>query len=144
MSRENLLSFVTAREINPEPSPWGTREPLCRPSLTAAEHLYMVRMHMPPGGAHPFHRHPELEEIIYVLSGTAEQWVDRESRILGAGDLAHVPRNVVHGTYNVGSDTLVFLAILSPARSEGPMTVDVSMDPPWSSLTPGARDSSSA
>ena len=142
MSPEKLLRFVTAREIRSEESQWGTREPLCRPALTAAEHLYMVRMHMPPGQAHPFHRHPEMEEIIYVVSGRAEQWVDRESRILGAGELAHVPRDVVHGTYNIGSDTLVFLAILSPARSEGPMTVDVSMDPPWLALRPGAPNSS--
>jgi len=144
MSPEKLLRFVTAREIGAEESPWGTREPLCRPAFTAAQRLYMVRMNMPPGQAHPFHRHPEMEEIIYVLSGTAEQWVDRESRILGAGELAHVPQDVVHGTYNIGSDTLVFLAILSPARSEGPATVDVSMDPPWISLKPGAADSPDA
>jgi quercetin dioxygenase-like cupin family protein len=144
MSPEKLLRFVTAREVTAEESPWGMREPLCRPGLTAAERLYMARMNMPPGGAHPFHRHPEREEIIYVIAGTAEQWVDRESRILGPGEMAHVPRDVVHGTYNVGSETLVFLAILSPATSEGPVTVDVSMDPPWVSLKPGAPTSSGA
>ena len=45
-------------------------------------------MIMPPGLAHPFHRHPELEEIIYVVSGTAEQWVDREKQRLRAGEVA--------------------------------------------------------
>lgn len=144
MSPENVLRFVTAREVSAEESPWGMRESLCRPGFTAAERLYMVRMNMPPGQAHPFHRHPEREEIIYVLSGTAEQWVDRESRILGPGEMTHVPRDVVHGTYNVGSETLVFLAILSPATSDGPVTVDVSMDPPWVSLKQGAPTSSGA
>ena len=54
-----------------------------------------------------------MEEIIYVVSGTAEQWVDKQKRTLTAGDSAHIPKNVVHGTYNAGTDTLVFLAILS-------------------------------
>jgi quercetin dioxygenase-like cupin family protein len=89
---------------------------------------------MPPGRAHQFHRHPAMEEIIYVVSGTAEQWVDRERRTLTAGDLAHIPRDVVHGTYNVGKDTLVFLAILSPAEPDGPALVDVHTEEPWRSL----------
>jgi oxalate decarboxylase/phosphoglucose isomerase-like protein (cupin superfamily) len=48
--------------------------------------------------------------------------------------VAHIPRDVVHGTYNAGSDTLVFLAMLSPARSLGPALVDVHLEEPWRSL----------
>jgi quercetin dioxygenase-like cupin family protein len=102
--------------------------------LTAAENLMLVRVRMPPGRAHQFHRHPEMEEIIYVESGTAEQWVDREKRTLGAGEMAHIPRGMVHGTYNAGADTLVFLAILSPATFTGPALVDVHLEDPWRSL----------
>ena len=75
-----------------------------------------------------------MEEIIYVVSGIAEQWVDLEKRRLGPGDTAHIPRDVVHGTYNSGQETLVFLAILSPAVFEGPALVDVSGEEPWASL----------
>lgn len=117
-----------------EPSPWGPHEWLSRPGLTDAEGLLTVRVRMPPGRAHQFHRHPAMEEIIYVISGMAEQWVDRSKRILGAGDVAHIPRDVVHGTYNAGDDTLVFLAILSPARFDGPALVDVHTEEPWRSL----------
>lgn len=95
---------------------------------------------MPPGQAHVFHRHPALEEIIYVISGEAEQWVDRESRLLKAGELAHIPQNVVHGTYNAGNDPLIFLAILSPARCTGPAVVDMSAEEPWRSLRPSVID----
>lgn len=126
--------FITATEMQVEPSPWGPHEWLSRPGLTAAEELLLVRVLMPPGKAHQFHRHPAMEEIIYVVSGTAEQWVDREKRILKAGDSAHIPRDVVHGTYNAGKDTLVFLAILSPAKFEGPGLVDVHTEEPWRSL----------
>jgi quercetin dioxygenase-like cupin family protein len=75
-----------------------------------------------------------MEEIIYVIEGVAEQWVDKASRRLGPGESAHIPRNVVHGTWNAGGETLVLLAILSPAKFEGPALVDVSSEPPWSSL----------
>jgi quercetin dioxygenase-like cupin family protein len=126
--------FVTATEMQVEPSPWGPHEWLSRPELTGAEELLLVRVVMPPGRAHQFHRHPAMEEIIYVVSGTAEQWVDQQRRTLRAGEIAHIPRDVVHGTYNAGADELVFLAILSPAKFEGPALVDVHTEEPWRSL----------
>lgn len=98
--------FVTAREMQVEQLPRGRHDWLCRPDIVDADRLLLVRAHMPPGQAHPFHRHPEMEEIIYVLEGTAEQWVDREQRLLGPGEMAHIPRDVVHGTYNAGKETL--------------------------------------
>lgn len=142
MDTERALRFVTGDEIEVETLPWGPHEWLCRPGLTEAEKLLLVRVRMPPGTGHAFHRHPAMEEIIFVISGTAEQWVDRASRTLGPGDVAHIPTDVVHGTYNAGDETLVFLAILSPARFEGPALVDMAGEEPWRSLrspsTPGS------
>jgi len=129
-----MSRFVSKKELQVDPSPWGPHEWLSRPGLTDAEELLLVRVLMPPGKAHQFHRHPAMEEIIYVISGTAEQWVDRDKRELRAGEIAHIPRDVVHGTYNAGSDTLVFLAILSPAKFAGPALVDVHTEEPWRSL----------
>lgn len=126
--------FVTAAEKIVEELPWGPHDWLCRPDIVEAEKLLLVRVHMPPGQAHRFHRHPEMEEIIYVLEGTAEQWVEREKRLLGPGEMAHIPVNVVHGTYNAGAGTLRFLAILSPAKFTGPALIDVSGEEPWRSL----------
>lgn len=131
---EGALHFVTEREMQVEQWPWGPHEWLSRPGLTAAEQLLLVRVQMPVGQAHRFHRHPEMEEIIYVLSGTAEQWVDREKRLLTAGETAHIPQDVVHGTYNAGEETLQFLAILSPAKIKGPALIDMSEEEPWKLL----------
>jgi quercetin dioxygenase-like cupin family protein len=134
MGSEPQHRFVTAGEAQIEDAPWGPHHWLCRPGLTEAEQLMLVRVHMPPGTGHAFHRHPSMEEIIYVIEGRAEQWVDRESRMLGPGEIAHIPADMVHGTYNDGDDTLVFLAILSPAKFEGPALIDVSDHEPWKSL----------
>lgn len=126
--------FVTAAEVKTEDLPWGPHDWLIRPDLVAAEKLQLVRVTMPPGQGHAFHRHPEMEEIIYVIEGDAEQWVEREKRTLRAGEAAHIPTGLVHATYNAGAAPLTFLAILSPAQLSGPALVDVSSEEPWRSL----------
>jgi quercetin dioxygenase-like cupin family protein len=121
-----------------EQLPWGPHDWLCRPDIVEADKLLVVRVRMPPGKAHEFHRHPEMEEVIYIVEGQAEQWVDQEMRMLGPGDSAHIPMNMVHGTYNAGDSTLVLLAILSPAHIEGPPLIDMSQEEPWKSLRAGS------
>lgn len=132
--------FVTGAEMQVEALPWGPHEWLCRPGLTDAQALQLVRVRMPPGAGHAFHRHPELEEIIYIVEGTAEQWVATQMSTLGPGDIAHIPADEVHATYNAGSSTLVFLAMLSPAAADGPAVVDVSGEQPWASLRASAGE----
>ena len=136
MSEPNneVLRFIKQKDIQVEEFPWGPHDWMSRPGLTEADQLLLVRVHMPPGKAHQFHRHPEMEEIIYVVSGRAEQWVEKESSILGPGEMAHIPKDVVHGTYNPFDETLVFLAILAPAKFEGPALIDVFEEEPWRSL----------
>jgi len=131
---EQWKKFIQAGDVEVEELPWGPHEWMSRPGLTAARELLLVRVRMPPGQGHAFHRHPELEEIIYVESGEAEQWVGKDCRKLERGEIAHIPADVVHGTWNSRPDTLVFLAILAPAECEGPMLVDVSQEEPWISL----------
>ena len=134
MSCAECLRFVTSKEAQVEQMPWGKHDWLARAGLTESKLLQLVRVTMPAGCAHAFHRHPSMEEIVMILSGRAEQWVGREKRILGAGEVAHVPMDEVHGTYNVFSEPVVFVAILSPAVFEGPALIDVSQDEPWRSL----------
>lgn len=107
-----------------------------KPDMVKDTNLLFVRCRIYPGEAHKFHCHPNMEEILYVLSGTAEQWVERERHIMKPGDSLYLPAGMVHGTYNAGNDDLDFLAVLSPAKSEGPGTVDVSEEEPWKSLRP--------
>jgi quercetin dioxygenase-like cupin family protein len=132
-----LRRFVQAADFKPEPNAWTVVEWLSRPDMVAAEHLLLVRAFMDPFRSHPFHRHPTREEIIYVIEGTAEQWVGQEHRILKPGEMAHIPVDTVHGTYNPFPERLVFLAILAPAGAPGPDVVDVSTEEPWKSLRRG-------
>lgn len=129
-----MTHFVTAAEINHEDYPWCHVEHMSNPEIVGARDLLLVRATFPPGGAHKFHVHPGREEIIYVIEGEAEQWVERERRLLKAGEMAHIPKNTPHATRNPGSKPLVFLAILSPVEAPGEFTVDVFDQEPWRGL----------
>ncbi len=126
--------FVTAADKVDFLSPWTLEEWLCRSDIVPNQELMMVRANMEPGRSHPFHTHPTREEIIYILSGRAEQWIGCEHRILGPGEMVLIPKGEVHGTYNPFRERLVFLAILSPAQAPDPAVVDVSTQEPWASL----------
>ena len=134
MSEEKRLRFVTAAEAERDDQGTRVNEWLSKPGMTEAEGLMMARVQLQPGDGHAFHRHPALEEIIYVISGRAEQWVEREMRVLGPGDIAHIPADMVHATHNSSDEPLTILAILSPAKFEGPFAIDVFDEEPWRSL----------
>lgn len=123
--------FMQAGEVRRERDPWATVEWLSRQDLVGAEQLLLVRATIEAGRSHPFHRHPNREEIIYVLSGRAEQWVGQEYRILEAGEMALIPQDTVHGTYNPFGEDVTFLAILAPSDAPGPDIVDASTEEPW-------------
>jgi quercetin dioxygenase-like cupin family protein len=136
MSRAALksLRFVTSGRSQVEFAPWGKHWWASRPGLTDTRQLMMVRVTMPPGAGHQFHRHPAREEIIYILEGRGEQWVDRERRQLRPGESAFIPRNTVHAIYNSSKRPVTFLAVLSPAKAPGPFLVDCYEDEPWCCL----------
>lgn len=129
--------FVTAADAVQVVSPWTLEEWMCRGDVVKNDQLLLVRANMDPFRSHPFHHHPTREEIIFVISGRAEQWVGKEHRILGPGEMAFIPMGEIHGTYNPYPEKLVFLAILSPATAAEPGIVDVSAEEPWCSLRKG-------
>ena len=78
MCTSKCLRFVSTANCVVEELPWGPHEWLVRPDLTEGRDLLLVRVTMPPGEAHQFHRHPHQEEALYYLEGRAEQWVGEE------------------------------------------------------------------
>ena len=132
--RKGTRRFVSASTARIERAPWGKHWWLSEPALTGTDLLTLVRVTMRPGTGHHFHHHPSREEIIYVVDGVAEQWVDREKRTLKAGECAFIPPRVVHAIFNASNRPMTFLAILSPADAPGPFLIDVYEDEPWRSL----------
>lgn len=65
-----------------------------------------------PGLGAPAHLHA-VEEILTVLEGEAEVWVEGERRQLTTGQSAIIPAGRKHGFHNTGSDILRVQAILA-------------------------------
>jgi quercetin dioxygenase-like cupin family protein len=132
------LRFITPAEALKEDYKGRTNYWLCRAEVCGARDLQVCRAVLPAGEGHNFHTHPELEEVIYVLEGAVEQWVEQEKRTLKPGEVAYIPRGVVHATFNPTGQDAVILAILSPAVFQGPFAVDVSNTAPWDRLRTSA------
>jgi len=127
--------FRIADEVTPETLDWGQLRWMSHPPSTGAEHLTVIDVTLAPGKGHNFHKHPDQEEVIYVVAGTVEQWVDREKRKLGPGDSAFVPADMVHASFNAGTDNAKIIAILGPCVGEGGYElVDVAAEAPWKDL----------
>ena len=127
--------FLLAREIEAEAVPFGAARWLSNPSATAASKLAVVDVTLDPDAGHAFHHHPRQEEVLYVVSGVVEQWLEKEKRLLGPGDGIFIPPGVVHASFNAGDGPARFIAILGPCvGAAGYEAIEVADRAPWISL----------
>ena len=129
------LRFVTVGKARVEFAPWGKHWWLSQPGLTDTKQLTLVRVRMRPGAGHQFHYHPTREEIIYIVDGVAEQWVDREKRRLKAGgDRLHPEEGRARDSQSVEEADDLPGDPLAGRRRKGPFLIDCYNDEPWRSL----------
>ena len=127
--------FIIAKETEAKVDDAGTSSRLSDPQATGARQLTVIDVNFDAGKGHNFHKHPDQEEVILVVAGKVEQWVDREKRILGPGDSAFSPAGVVHASFNAANGPAKIVAILGPCvGSTGYEVVDVANDAPWKTL----------
>ena len=58
---------------------WVTRRWVCHPASTGAKQLTVIDATIAQGQGHSFHSHPNQEEVVFVIAGKVEQWVNREN-----------------------------------------------------------------
>ena len=127
--------FVMGNEVEREELDWGTLGWLSRPPTTGASQLTVIEVNLLPGNGHDFHKHPDQEEVIFVVGGEVEQWLETESRTLKAGDSAFIPADMVHASFNVSDAPAHLIAILGPCVGDGGYElVDVASEAPWNTL----------
>lgn len=81
-------------------------------ALTGASALSIFEQWCEPGLGAPTHWHP-VEEVLTVLSGEAEIWIDGERFRASAGHSALIPAKRRHGFRNSGDGELHMLAVLA-------------------------------
>lgn len=70
----------------------------------------------PEGYAPPPHRHREIDEAIYVLSGTLEIGDGRRSQTAGAGAYVAIPAGTDHTMCVAGDEPVRMLMVMSAPR----------------------------
>jgi quercetin dioxygenase-like cupin family protein len=105
-----------------------------KPGLTPTDDLLVVHRTIPPGGGHPFHTHPNKEEVIYIIEGEAEQWIEQEKKTMVPGSSVYIPKSAVHATFNRTDKDLKVIAIITPCSAEGEIHTAVDHLEPWKSI----------
>ena len=82
-----------------------------------ARELCVFEQWVSPGNGAPTHFH-QVEEVLSVIAGEAEVWVDDERFQLRAGQSAIVPARSRHGFNNIGTAPLHVHAVLASASFE--------------------------
>ncbi len=129
--------FVLSQDVEREKLNWGIQGWFSRPTRTGADTLVLVEVNLLPGFGHTFHYHPHQEEIVYVLTGEVEQWIQTEKRILKAGDSAFMGVGTVHASFNASQQPAKVLAIVGPCLNigvDGYEVIEVASQEPWKGL----------
>ena len=129
------LKFIKNSAQTKQDWDWGTTGRISGPIKCDAKDLVVIEVELLPGTGHNFHKHPNQEEVIYILAGVIEQWVGQEKQMLYPGDSAFIPADGVHASFNIGDKPAKVLAILGPAAGpEGYELVEVHEEEPWNTL----------
>ena len=114
-------SVVKEEERVCKPVDWGTTKNLFGPVNGGAQYLQVGITEFAPGAEHGLHRHPDQEEVIYVLDGEGISRSDEGDKPIRAGDFVFIPANAEHATINTRKDKpLKNLTIKSPPTKSPP------------------------
>ena len=79
--------------------------------------LFVFENTTPAGDGVPPHIHSREDEVIHVIEGEYEIFLDGKMETAGAGALVNFPRNVVHGFRNIGNSPARALFIVTPGEN---------------------------
>jgi quercetin dioxygenase-like cupin family protein len=82
---------------------------------TGARRIILLSSEFPPGKVHLLHRHPNAEQIMYVLEGSCLALSESEPVRLEEGDAVYIAQGEWHGVRNDTDQPAVTLVIYSGA-----------------------------
>jgi quercetin dioxygenase-like cupin family protein len=109
---------VRGNDIPVEETPWGSLQWLVGGRSHPEAGVTIGRVTFKPGQANPAHRHPNCEEILFVVAGEVEHTLPGGGKaVLHPGDAIVMHRGEKHQARNIGKETAVVLvAFNSPQR----------------------------
>ena len=127
--------FIPHSETEQTQLDWGLINRIFGPGDTESAGLVASEVTLSPGFGHDFHRHPQQEELIHVVSGQILQWLEKEKRELGPGDSVYIPADMVHASFNESEgDAKLLVILVPPVGEDGYELIDVSSESPLNQL----------
>jgi mannose-6-phosphate isomerase-like protein (cupin superfamily) len=90
----------------------GVKTMMRNSALTGAHSLCIFEQFCDPGLGAPIHIHA-VEEVLEVMEGEAEIWLDDQSHVVRANQSVLVPAGHKHGFKNIGTGILKVRATLA-------------------------------
>ena len=83
--------------------------------VAGAHRIILLSSELPPGRVHLLHRHPNAEQIMYVLKGSCTALSEEEPVRLKEGDAVFIAQGEWHGIRNDTDESAVTLVIYAGA-----------------------------
>ena len=106
------MKVIAPQDTPPEAWRPGAETRMRVSAVNGAAQLCIFEQWIAPGAGAPTHSHP-VEEVLTVLEGEAEMWMDEQRAIVSAGQSLIVPAGRQHGFRNSGNVTLHLHAVLA-------------------------------
>lgn len=108
------VRVVNIKDIETQHLPGRDLTWLVTKETIGAEKLSIAIMDCPAGAVvRPLHSHRDIEEIILILEGEGEAWVDGETAPFKKGDAVLFPANSKHQVRNTGNTSVITASIFS-------------------------------
>ena len=109
------VKIVSLENIEPQHLAGRDLQWLVTPETIGAEKLSIAIMNCPAKSVvRPMHGHKDTEEILLILQGQGEAWVDGETAFFTQWDAVLFPANSKHQVRNTGDEPLITASIFSP------------------------------
>jgi quercetin dioxygenase-like cupin family protein len=129
-----MSRFVMNDDVAVTQFDWGSAGTRADVPSTGCTSFVVMDVTLAPGKMHDFHKHPDQDEMVTVVSGKVTQYLEGQSSVLGPGDSVYIDKDVVHGSYNDFDEPALLAVVLAPPVGDGGyITVDVSAEEPWAS-----------
>jgi mannose-6-phosphate isomerase-like protein (cupin superfamily) len=97
---------------------WGSLRWLMNSKLDPGAGITLGVAEIKPGQSNPLHVHGNCEEVIYMLSGTAEHRVGKETVTLKAGDVLRIPAGVPHSAKVLGNEPMRSIVVYNTGERQ--------------------------
>lgn len=108
------VKIASLKDIEPLHAPGRDLQWIVTPETIGAEQLSIAIMTCPPRSiVRPLHSHKGIEEVILILAGGGEAYVDGDKAFFKKGDAVLFPADSKHQVRNTGDEPLITASIFS-------------------------------